>query len=106
MNIDALDPNSPEWDDLGDLLGAYLHQDYDVVHGSPWSAIGAFRSENPTGAVSSASSAARRLAHEISDDDEGRRAVNKLGLDYYPPADGYTYRSWLLAVADFLETGA
>ncbi len=83
---------------LHHLMGAYLHQDFDLDGETPMDAVDAFLREEPD--------LARPLAAEIDtllgtglSEQEVERTVFDLGCQVYPDK-GYTgYRLWLAAIA-------
>jgi hypothetical protein len=99
-----IDIGAAEWTDVDTLLGAYLHQDLDEVHGGPWQAVKDFAADAAPSRRASASEGLRRLVALFPDDDRLTDAARRLGMDYHPTYDGYSsYAVWLTAVADFLE---
>lgn len=97
----SIDRTASEWQALWSLLGGYLHQDFET-YGGAWRAVAAF--ETDAGAEERAAAAAgiRRLL--VNDDEHHLMAATEwLGMDYHPVGDGWTYRSWLSAVAAHLE---
>ncbi len=91
-------------DALERLLGDYLHEDFMLVHGSAWGAVEDYAHDQIE--------VAPQLRHQITEllnscqSESGLEAtVTELGLNYLPSADGWqSYRSWLLAVADRVES--
>jgi urease accessory protein UreF len=93
----------PDWDALGTLFGAYLHQDYDAEYKDAWGAVKAYRSENSSSFVSRAIAQIDRLLEELKTEEELERASQRLGSAFYPPGTGWTYRDWLTEVARILR---
>ena len=103
MQPEDIDVRAPEWRDLDSLLGAHLHQDVDVVHGSAWEAVVDFANEGSAKERRSAARALRLLLDELEDDGLVD-AVGRLGMQHDPTYDGYSsYRVWLTGVADYLD---
>jgi hypothetical protein len=92
---------------LFQVLGGYLHQDFDLDHGRADDALLAAVAGQPPEQVAAA--AAELAAHRPSADDEGasRRFNNEL-CSYHPPGDGLSYSEWLDRVQRVLagRTGA
>jgi hypothetical protein len=91
------------WDALGCLLAGYLHEDFVDLHGSAWGAVDDFARSQTDYAPQ-----LRREITELLDAHQSevslQAAVESLGLDYLPEADGWvSYRAWLLAVADRVD---
>lgn len=77
------------------LLGCYLHQDFDLDDGTADAAIEHAVTESDADRLSGA---ARELA-EIADlDDRSIETILNRLCSYHPPSDGRTYREWLLSV--------
>ena len=91
---DHRSPDGP----LGNLFGAYLHQDFDLEFRDVWAAIEDCTSTNPPQWVA----AAHRELVEILDDEFDEPSLEALleryGCYYYPPGTGYTYGEWLREV--------
>lgn len=105
MDVDEMVRTSPEWEALWTLLGVYFNQDSPDIYGEPWEAAAAYRRAAGPGRATSAASAARSLVAGFTDEADVEAAAVRMGLEYHPPSDGYTYRAWLAALAAFLETG-
>jgi CdiI immunity protein len=103
MKPEEVDHRSPDWDELGNLLGAYLHQDAGDEFGDSWAAVRAYISDNSSSSIARARRQGARLLEIFRTDEEAERAMVKLGLDYYIPADGRTYRDWLIELVDALR---
>ena len=89
------------YENLSHLLGAYLHQDFDLDHGSPDDAVRAFAAAAPDMAASALDEVAELLADAIP---EARLSalLHELGSYYRVEADGYTARTWLAHARDVL----
>lgn len=89
------------YDGLSHLLGAYLHQDFDLDHGSADDAVRAFAAGAPDMAASALDEIAELLAGDMP---EARLSalLQKLGSYYRVEADGYTARTWLAHARDVL----
>lgn len=96
-----------EWmpdDPLDQLLGAYLHQDYDVEYPDAWAAVDASIREHSPKVRAAARQELLGILEREDTEDGLSRAVSKLGVAYSPPADGYTYRAWLHEVDQRIRT--
>jgi hypothetical protein len=100
---DSLVPNRPSdcCPNLAQVLGSYLHQDWDLDHTSADDALLAAIAGQPPRQVAAAAS--ELLAHRPPADDEAasRRFSNEL-CSYHPPGDGLTYSAWLDRVQHIL----
>lgn len=103
MTIDDIDRKSPEWDALWTLFGAYLNQDLDDLYGGPWEAVASFCQGDPASAIADAADEVRRLLDLVEDEKQAEEAVGRLGLEYRPPGDGWTYRGWLAELEKVLR---
>ena len=85
--------------ELGQLLGAYFHQDWTLMNSDATVVIRSIVEENPRAEL-------RRAAVEIdellglrlSEDELARLFYPELGIYYVPPADGLSYSDWLQSV--------
>lgn len=103
MEINDLDVHHSRWAMLRTLFGSYLHQDFDAEYGGPWESVSAFASNTDATRKADTAREARMLATELHDEHAIAQAMDEFGFSYYPPADGYTYRGWLLELAAFLD---
>lgn len=77
-------------------LGAYLHQDWDVVYGGAWDAVRAFKRDASDHDLRAATAQAEELRAAGLDEEQLRRVVvDELGVEYWPPGDGLTFQAWL-----------
>lgn len=98
------DYNGPEWDELSQLLGAYLFQGWDAEYGDDaWDAVRDFRSGYPAEDVARTADQVRLLLDGDHDEAELDSITGKLGSYYHPPGDGWTYRGWLTELEKFLR---
>jgi hypothetical protein len=100
--VDFLDWQFPN---LLQVLGGYLHQDFDVDHDSADTALrdaaGSQGHEQITGALREID---HLLASEIGDD-ELMRLVERLTAGYSPELEGWNARDWLRHARDLLAAG-
>lgn len=90
-----IDPQADEWSELWTLFGAYFHQDFEDVHGTPEETVKAFcRASSAEQRVEAANEARRILDGTVSEADT-LGVVQRLGLDYHPEAEGWQMRDWL-----------
>jgi hypothetical protein len=89
------------YDSLGLLFGAYFHQDFSLVHGTPDDTVRAFREAEPHQVVGAVAE-----IDDLIDGDRGeadlRSLLDDLGSCYRIEADGYTARAWLAHVRALL----
>ncbi|MCB0896990.1 MAG: hypothetical protein H6529_07155 [Nocardioides sp.] len=85
---------------LGQLFGAYFHQDWDLDNSDEWEVLESFMRTEPR--------RARMLPDEIDsvlstiDTEEQLKSlvIDQLGAYYLADVDGGTYRAWLQEIAD------
>jgi hypothetical protein len=80
---------------LGQLVGAYLHQDWDIDYGSWSDAVDAYLQEAQPEAISEARRELTALISENPSEERIRDEMDQRGCSYYPPGDGTSYREWL-----------
>jgi hypothetical protein len=85
------------------LLSGYLHEDWTEDYPSFWHAVDDFvdgeRQAAPHFRVD-----VDTILSQCRSEQEIQQALRRLGMVYYPPGDGWeTYRTWLLAVAEYIE---
>ena len=92
---------------LNRVLGAYLHQDFDLDFASAEEALSAAVAGQDQAQVRAAASELRTCRPSRDDEEASCAFTNKL-CSYHPPADGLTYAGWLDHVQLVLEaaTGA
>ena len=91
------------WDALENLLGAYLHQDYASEYGTAWAAIEKFAEREPDHSPEVGADI-DEIVDLCESDPQLEQCLIALGLDYDPPADGWTdHRTWLLAIRDRVD---
>jgi hypothetical protein len=98
--------SGPEWDELWTLFGAYLNQDFPEEYGDVWNAVRHYRSETNLADVVRAAEQVRCILAADHDEEQLRAVTHQLGVEYYPPADGWTYREWLTELEKVLRSGA
>lgn len=91
------------YDELSQLFGGYLHQDFDLEHDSPDAAVRDYATSGPQDAVRAVRDIDALVAEGLPES-RLREQVFKLGCDYYFVADGYTAYGWLAHVRDLLTT--
>lgn len=84
---------------LDHLMGAYLHQDFDLYGDAPMDAVDAFLQDEPDLAQPLASEIDALLASQPTEQ-EIERTVFDLGCQVYPDKGFTGYRPWLAAIAD------
>ena len=89
------------YDSLTHLLSAYLHEDFELDHGSADDAVRAFAAGAPDMAASAGEEIGLLLADDIPEE-HLRALLDELGLCYRVEADGYTARTWLAHARDVL----
>lgn len=89
------DVSSERFPELGQLFGAYLHQDYDIEHGSVEDAIRDYRDESSSQERDEALRQIDVLLDAFPNDDDLYAALRKLGFTFAPQRDGETATAWL-----------
>lgn len=85
------------------LLGAYLHEDWADDYPDLWHAVDDFTDGEPYAAPRFRSDV-RDALDQCHTEQEIEQLLDKLGMVYHPPGDGWdSYRAWLLAVAAHVE---
>lgn len=91
---------------LRTLAMGYLHEDFDLEHGSPLDAIAAFRNDSPAAFIDEMK---RDISSLLSTRDEaGLKAAwqSEGGSAYDPSRHGMTYRQWFEKVLEILHESA
>ena len=91
--------------DLFQVLGAYLHQDFDLDHGTAGAALDASMAEHPIETLRAALRQLRQHRPDRRDEAGTASFVNSL-CDYHPPGDGHSYVEWLDEVEALLQGAA
>jgi contact-dependent growth inhibition (CDI) system CdiI-like immunity protein len=88
---------------LEQLFSGHLHEDWADDYADSLQAVDAFVEGQPSYAPAAPGELAQLLA--MCDSEAAlEQALINLGMDYYPPGDGWdTYRAWTLAVAARLD---
>jgi hypothetical protein len=86
--------------DLAYLLGAFLHQDFDI-YGDEWGAVDAFISDDPAVARRVPEQIARLLI-DFPEEAKVESFADEAGCAYLPPGDGDVYRTWLAHVSSHI----
>jgi hypothetical protein len=85
------------------LFGVYLNEDWPVFYGEPWNAIEAFARREPEHAPRLRTEVERVLETIASEEQVRDFVLDDLECNYLPELDGWTYRDWLLALADRVD---
>ena len=83
------------WPELGQVLGGYLHQDWDLEADSPDDALRLARVESEE-QVSAAIEQINELLAGNQSDAELTEIVERMSAGYSPILDGWTIRAWLV----------
>lgn len=84
---------------LAHLMGTYFHQDWDV-DGTEWDVIDLFVREEPAYASVLPAEIDETLAAFSDESDLRSFVLDDLGACYLADADGGTFRTWLIQIAD------
>jgi hypothetical protein len=85
------------------LLDCYLHEDWADDYPDLWHAVDDFTDGEPNWAPRFGADV-RQVLDQCHTEQEIEQLLNRLGMVYYPPGDGWSsYRAWLLAVAAHVE---
>jgi hypothetical protein len=85
---------------LADLCGLYLHEDWALDGNDPWDVVDKFARDQPQLAQWLPSEIDEVLSHQPTEEQLKHLVHEELVCDYLPTAHGWTYRAWLLAIAD------
>ncbi len=88
--------------ELGQFLGSYLGQDFDVIYATPWDAVSAYVRERPKASRVIARDQLRQVLDDCESEAELSSAMDHLYMNLYPPGMGMTYRAWLEKVELYL----
>lgn len=88
------DNASEQCPELFQILGAWLHQDWDLDHSTAEDALQASVSDVSMERLRAALSELEGHRPAPADEEATRRFVNAL-CEYHPPGDGLTYVAWL-----------
>lgn len=88
--------------DLAYLLAAYLHQDYDIIHGDEWAALEAFVARNPATAERVPRQVAQ-LLQDFPEESDVQTFAAEAGCAYLPEGQHDPYRTWLSEVAKYIQ---
>lgn len=89
------------YEELAQLFGGYLHQDFDLEYGSPDAAVREYATVGPENAVRAVRDIDALVAEGLPEARLGERLFT-LGCDYYFAAGGYSAYGWLAHVRDLL----
>ncbi len=96
------DPRFELESELGQFLGSYLGQDFDVTYASPWAAVEAYVEETPLPYRTEARAQLRQVLQGCATEAELSAAMDRLYMNLHPPGMGMTYREWLTKVERYL----
>lgn len=82
------------------LCGLYLHQDWAIDGDTPWDVVDHFVRQEPQLAARLPAEVDEVLSHQPTEEQLWHLVHKKLHCSYMPTVAGWTYRGWLLAVAD------
>jgi hypothetical protein len=85
---------------LDHLLGLYFHQDWALEDDTPWDVVDHFVREEPQLAAGLSDEVDEVLSYQPTEEQLWHLVHKELICSYLPTADGWTYRAWLLAIAD------
>jgi hypothetical protein len=85
---------------LGQLMGAYFHQDWDVEANDDRGIVDLFIRGEPALAVQLPAEIDRVLRELDSEDELRHYLLEELGSYYLADSDGNTYRTWLTRIAE------
>jgi CdiI immunity protein len=92
-----------EFPALEQLFAGHLHEDWADDYADFLHAVDAFVDHQPSYATAAPGELAELLA-ECDSEAALEQSLVELGMDYYPPGEGWvTYRAWLLVVAARLD---
>src|ERR1043166_31011 len=90
---------------LGQLLGAYFHQDWTLINSNAAAVIRSIVEESPPAELRRAADDIDELLRLRSTEDElARLFYPELEIYYPPPADGISYSDWLRSVRNAFLT--
>jgi hypothetical protein len=90
---------------LFQVLGGYLHQDWDIDAETPDDALRLAAEEGPEQAGAAVREIDALLASEV-DDKHLMRLIERLTAGYSPELEGWRARDWLLHARELLRPGA
>jgi hypothetical protein len=91
-------------DDLSQILGAYLHQDWADEFDSDDSALRSAVGAEPKEKIAAARRAVDRLlASQLTDTELRDELTDRLGCYFDPGSKGMTYQQWLARVSQLLS---
>nr|WP_275407841.1 contact-dependent growth inhibition system immunity protein [Streptomyces coelicoflavus] len=82
---------------MGQLLGAYFHQDFSYLYASREEALDEYIGEADSEGRVRAAQEIGELVETVSSDQELRTATSAVGLDLLPPR-GMSLREWLESI--------
>jgi CdiI immunity protein len=90
---------------LFQVLGGYLHQDWDIEAETPDDALRLAAEEGPKQAAAAVREIDMLLASDV-DDKQLMRLIERLTAGYSPELAGWEARAWLVHARELLSTGA
>ena len=85
---------------LTELVQGYFHEDWVDDYSGPWDVVDEFIRDDPQLAADLPAEVNSILQDNPSEENLKQLLLYELHCGYYIEADGWTYRGWLLAVAD------
>lgn len=104
MNVEDINPTGSSWDGLWTLFAGYFHQDFDLEHDDWQSAVHDFWLGSSPVKITRTIDQIEALLGALTGEDELKRAIEKLGLGFYPDIRHLTYREWLTEIATMLRS--
>lgn len=93
---------SADYPGLQLLLQGYLNQDWPEEYQDPWAAVADFVQSEPEAAAVLVQEIWAAILNAGSDAELEQLVSRDLGSGYLPPADGWSYLSWLVEVARYV----
>lgn len=84
------------------LLQGYLNQDWPDEYQDAWEAVSDFVESEPDDAAALVGEIWTAILSARTDADLEQLVLGDLGSGYLPPADGWSYLSWLVEVARYV----
>lgn len=84
---------------LRHLLQGYLNEDWPEEYGQPWKAIEDFIQGEPDFSAALGDEIWHAILSCSEESELESLVIRDLGSGYFPPADGWTFQSWLIDVA-------
>ena len=84
---------------LSELVHGYFHQDWVYEYADPWDVVDEFIVERPQLAAKLPAEV-NSILQEHPSEAQLKQLLRELRFGYHVQAHGWTYRRWLMAVAD------